>query len=92
MTATLTVLIPPTLVGDMAKVHRLEDAGVVPGRAIQWDPSESAYRIELTDEVVSYLLELLLVAAESADTESLPEWRERLRSQLPLSLSPDGTF
>jgi hypothetical protein len=93
MTTTLTLTIPASHVGDLAHLFELEREGVLPREALTYYPDPPRYVLDCDSEVVSYLLEQLVISTDLKGGQSLVEWRARNMNQVELPLGhQDGTF
>ena len=93
MTATLTLTIPAGHVGDLAHLFELEREGVIPREAVTYYPDPPRYVVDVDSEVVSYLLEQLVISTDMKGGQSLVEWKARNMNQVELPLGQgDETF
>ncbi len=93
MTATLTLTIPAGHVGDLAHLFELEREGIIPPDAVCYYPDPPRYVVDVDSEVVSYLLEQLVISTDMKGGQSLVEWKARNMNQVELPLGQgDGTF
>ena len=93
MTATLTLTIPAGHVGDLAHLFELEREGVIPRDALSFYSDPPRYVLDCDSEVVSYLLEQLVISTDLKGGQSLVEWRAQNLNQVELPLThQDGTF